>query len=206
MLVLGLLTHSSYAIPVGGEVIMSGEEYFWTDILYEPKCIDARVSYEVLRYEDESDYEYLYTYRVFNELHFSGPDNPSAVDIELLSVGISEGANAHSPSFEFGLGGEVAPTALYVVGDPAQSVTYLFLLEPLEVSEYSTLLTFWSDNAPEMGYGTLVGGGISQVGSLPTPVPEPGSVLLLGAGAASIFAGKGVSSKRRKNKDVQKNE
>jgi hypothetical protein len=193
--VLGFLAHNGYAIPVDGEVIMSGEEYFDTGSLYEPKRIDARVEYEVLGYGNNgnNDYdEYLYTYRVFNQVD-------SSVGLELFSVGIFEGADAYKPGFEFGLGDdEVAPTAIYVVGEPAQSVTSLFLLEPLDVGEYSTLLTFWSGDAPEMGYGTLNGGGISHVGGLPAPVPEPGSILLLAAGAMAALADRAAPSKRRK--------
>lgn len=189
--VLSFLTHNSYAIPIGGEVIMSGKEYFDTGSTYEPKRIDACIWYEVLRYDNSSS-EYLYTYRILNQ------DN-SSVRLELFSVGVFEGADAYSPGFEYGLGvDEVAPTMQYVVGEPAQSVTYLFLFEPLDVGEYSTLLTFWSDDVPEMGYGTLCGGGISQVGSLPAPVPEPGSILLLGAWVVSAFVGKAASSKRHK--------
>lgn len=189
--VVGFLAHNSYAIPIGGEVIMSGKEYLDTGSTYEPKRIDACVWYEVLRY-DSSGSEYLYTYRILNQ------DN-SSVGLELFSVGVFEGADAHSPGFEYGLGGgEVAPTMQYVVGEPAQGVTYLFLFEPLDVGEYSTLLTFWSDDAPEMGYGTLSGGGISQVGNLPAPVPEPGSILLFGAWAVSAFVGRATSSKRHK--------
>jgi hypothetical protein len=198
--VLGFAAHNSYAIPPGGEMVMSGQEFFNTYDLYAPKRIDARVLYEVIRYDDGDDYEYLYTYRVSNESAFPAPDDPTyPVKLELFSIGISEGADAYSPGFEHSLDGdEVAPTALYVVGDPPQSVTFLFLLEPLDAGQYSTLLTFWSDDAPDMEYGTLFGGGISQVGSLPAPVPEPGSILLLGAGALSAFVGKATSSKRHK--------
>ena len=41
-LVLGFLTQSSYAVPVGGEVIMSGIESFDTDYSYEPKRLTNR--------------------------------------------------------------------------------------------------------------------------------------------------------------------
>ncbi len=191
----GILTHNGYAIPVGGDVIMSGEEFFHTGSSYAPKCIDARVWYEVVGYDDDNDDsydEYFYTYRIFNQ-------DDSTVGLELFSVGVFEGADAYSPGFEYGLGGgEVAPTAQYVIGEPAESVTFLFLLGPLDVGEYSALLTFWSDDSPEMGYGSLCGGGISQVGSLPAPVPEPCSILLFGAGVVAVLAGKANSLKRRK--------
>jgi hypothetical protein len=187
--VLGFLAHNSYAIPIGGEVIMSGKEYFDTGSIYEPKRIDACVWYEVLRY-DNSSTEYLYTYRILNQ------DN-SSVGLELFSVGVFDGADAHSPGFEYGLGvDEVPPTMQYVVGEPAQGVTYLFILEPIEMGGYSALLTFWSDDTPQMRYGTLFGGGISQVGNLPAPVPEPGGLLLLCAGALSALAGRKASLKR----------
>ena len=169
---------------------MSGEEYFDTGGSYDPKRIDAMVSYEVLRYDVDEDYEYLYTYRVFNEEY-------SSVGLGLFSVGLLEGCTAYSPGFEYGLGDEVAPTAQYIVGDPAQSATFLFLLEPIGIEQQSTLLTFWSYDAPGMSYGTLAGGGISQVGNLPAPAPEPCSLLLLGAGAAIALKSK-RNLKRRK--------
>jgi hypothetical protein len=186
LFITAILTNNSYAIPVGGDVIMSGEEFYFTGSAYEPECIDARVLYEVIGYDGDDDDiydEYIYTYHIFNQ-------DESTVGLELFSVGIFEGADAYSPGFEYGLGDEVAPTALYVIGEPPQSVTFLFMLDLIDVGQQSTLLTFWSDSAPEMGYGSLCGGGISQVGSLPAPVPEPCSFLLLGAGAMSILAGR----------------
>jgi hypothetical protein len=133
---LGLLTNTSHAIPVGGEVIMSGEENFDTGDLFAPKRIDALVSYEVLKYDaDVNDgFEYLYTYRILNE------DN-SSVGLGLFSVGIFEDCNAYNPDFEAGPGDEVAPTAMFIVGNPPQSVTYLFQLEDIGIGEQSTLLT-----------------------------------------------------------------
>lgn len=167
---------AGFALPVGGDSVQVGGTNFSTGDDYLPELFSALVTYEVFHYPGgKVGGEYLYTYEISS-------DDVSTVGLSYFSVGIGDGGDAASPGFETNFD-DVTPSGQYLVGSPPQSVDFLFIQDTIDGGESSALLYFVSDRGPGWGYGTLSGGGISKTGLLPTPVPEPCTLVLLGAAA-----------------------
>lgn len=116
--------------------------------------------------------QYIYAYQIFNKLQ-------SNVAVDFYSVGILAGANfgnvSNDPSY--GVPGGLSALCFHF----AQSAGYIFSQSVLNPGTFSDVLLFSSTLAPTMGFGTISGGGLGQMGSLPTPstTPEPATISII---------------------------
>jgi hypothetical protein len=123
------------------------------------------------------DSQYIYAYQVFN--------NKSNVAVDFFSVGIISGASADliytDDTYGCSPGTGEEPSFLYMF---AQSAGFIFADQGLNPRKRSDVLIFSSIHSPTMGVGTVSGGGLSNMGDLPTPsiIPEPATILMIGPG------------------------
>jgi hypothetical protein len=117
--------------------------------------------------------EYVYCYQVF--------DSPSStVNIDYFSVGLYPGVTvgnlAYDPAHPVAVSGGKNPLAEFLL---SQTVLYLFPVSPITPNSHSSVLLFTSEEAPTMAFGVVSGGYTGgAVVSLPTPIPEPATLLL----------------------------
>ncbi len=132
--------------------------------------------------------EYIYAYEVFRQ----GVD----ADISSLSISLIPGAVAdnstyagHDPSTPEGGVGPISANFIPGVGfGPKLNVRWNFI-PAMTGANHSDILFFASPFGPQLLQSTI--GGTSTTAAmalLPTPVPEPGTCLLLLFGACSLFA------------------
>jgi hypothetical protein len=132
--------------------------------------------------------DYIYAYQIFSS-------GSSTVGVEFFSVGVLEDTHVGQIDSDSSLGsGWVKPFCEYFSpsADAPQSANFLFLpgLPGLvQRGQYSAILLFTSDNLPTWGFGTVAGGGLGgTIEQLPTPVPEPGTVVFLATGLVAVLA------------------
>ena len=101
-----------------------------------------------------------------------------------LLPGVSVDEVYSDPTYGYGPGGGAEPTLAEFF---PQSAGFVFLSDPLDPDEYSDVLLFSSVHTPEDGFGTISGGGISQMGEFPTPSPNPEPATVFLVGFAGLF-------------------
>lgn len=182
-----LFVSSADALPLSGA--LSGWEpataYF--DYTYDGRTLTGQVDYAVYDSFDGnplSGGSYVYAYQIFNSID-------SDVSIDSFSIAILDEAVVTDIGWVTADGGgEVEPSFAYFSPDEQspQSAIYLFMPQLAGVvgaGQNSTILLFSSDSLPQPGFGIVEGGSIGEsVQGLPTPVPEPTTIFLIGAAAA----------------------
>ena len=116
--------------------------------------------------------EYIYAYQFFNNARAN-------VTVDFFSVGIISGSSINYvyTDEDYGVPGGADPLAFNF----PQSAGYVFIGNSPNPGQWSDVLLFSSIHSPTMGFGTVSGGGLGGMGSLPTPsaLPEPATILLI---------------------------
>lgn len=194
LLVGTLFVSAAKALPAGGALPGWGPTIVPFDYTYDGdgRQLAGQIHYAVYESESYGDNPltggaYVYAYQIFNS-------GDSDVSIDSFSVGILTEAIVSDIGWDTAQAGDVAPSFAYFSPDAQtpQSAMYLFLPQPqfagvIGIGESSRILLFSSDRLPEEGFGIIEGGSIGgTVEGLPTPVPEPTTIFLLGAGGAVV--------------------
>jgi hypothetical protein len=162
-----LMSDRVYFGAAGGVGILNG---FVDYAVYAPGDYTGSISF--------SDDLYVYTYQVSN-------NSSSPVGIDYFSVGLFPNVQVpdvtYDPAMGYAIPGGSNPTMYFKL---PESVIYLYQTDNIGAGEWSTVLLFSSNYGPEMAYG-YVSGGVTGGASmeLPSPVPEPATFALIGAGA-----------------------
>lgn len=142
--------------------------------VYGPGSYDGSLSFPADKY--------VYCYQVF--------DSPgSTVNIDYFSVGLYPGITVGNLTYDaahpFAVSGGINPSFEFL----SQTAFYFFSISPSPITpnSHSSVLLFTSDKAPMMGSGVVSGGYTGgAVISLPTPIPEPATLLLFTLAAPAI--------------------
>jgi hypothetical protein len=119
--------------------------------------------------------QYVYAYQLIND------GSAAQRTIGELSVGFDGNASPGNLGViggaPFGL--NPSSSAFVPVSPPFASATWIYNTE-LTSTQASNILLFTSPNAPHLYNASVLGGGLVDQRQLPSPIPEPSSVLIIG--------------------------
>jgi hypothetical protein len=125
---------------------------------------------------------YVYAYQISN-------NENSTVGIDYFSVGLSPNVQVPDVTYDPAMGNTIPggsnPSMHFKL---PESVIYMYVTDNIGPNERSTTLLFTSNYGPETAYG-YVSGGLAggAIMELPSPVPEPATFSLIGAGILLAF-------------------
>jgi hypothetical protein len=130
--------------------------------------------------------DYVYAYEIFNTL------NPASVEVIMLTVGLAPGSGARYAGATSGPPGQLGGTSPGGTVPPwrigATSARWYFSFNTVDYGEDSFTLRFTSPYGPRWMTGSVDDGGLSADVPLPSPMPEPATMALLGIGSAMMVA------------------
>jgi hypothetical protein len=188
--VTAVFVSAANALPTGGIYAGWGPEPIPFFFVVDGRTLSGSIECAVYNnYQGNAQLAgtYVYAYQIFS----SG----SNVSIDSFSVAIFENADVLSITYDDPeQTGGVNPSFAYFSPDQptAQSAAYVFLpWSPfpgvIPNGGKSTVLLFSSNNVPNRGFGIIEGGSAAGVvNNLPTPVPEPATIVLLGISSAAV--------------------
>ncbi|MEX0936494.1 MAG: PEP-CTERM sorting domain-containing protein [Pirellulales bacterium] len=144
---------------------------------------------------------YVYAYQVFNTLDGDLAFGSLSVGFQDLVDFVDDLENPANASFLSGFGADPSDASLIAPSGVPTSVVWDFdpLLAPGDSvdGENSTVLYYTSLFPPEFDRATVIGSlGTFDIQQLPSPTPEPGSLVLALAGVAMLSLYRGL---RRRN-------
>lgn len=127
--------------------------------------------------------DYVYAYEIFNTV------NAGSVEAGLLLVGLQQSSGARNIGLDVssgapGLAGGVTPDITYI---GATGAGWSFSVDTVDYGEDSVTLILTSLNGPTWQYASVADGGLSAERELPSPLPEPATLLLLTSGAVLTY-------------------
>jgi hypothetical protein len=150
--------------------------------VYEPANYGGSISFP--------DDEYVYAYQFLNSHDSDAPVNVFSVGLSpLLAEDSVDNVNFDTL---FGEPGGIMPTLQSI--EPQSMALYLFLSatgQSVGSGQHSAVLLYSSGLPPTMGFGSISGGVIGSAAvDLPTPIPEPATLVLIGIGGLIAFTRK----------------
>lgn len=128
--------------------------------------------------------QYVYAYEAFT-LNV----NPNPRNLAILTVGLLTGAQAQNIEYlpviygNYGL----LPVTSSFGGSPPNSARWDYTGATIPVGQNSQILLFTSPLAPTLVTSSVVGGGLGNSQTLPSPIPEPASWALLVTGSVALL-------------------
>jgi hypothetical protein len=132
--------------------------------------------------------QYVYAYEVFNT-GANGP-NTAAQPISIFTEGLGPNANAQNIEalpIVFGNFGQLPDNSSFA-GAPPTSGRWDYTTHNLPLGAATQILLFTSPHGPILQPGSVSGGGLGASQPLPSPAPEPSSVILLVMGGLAVLA------------------
>jgi len=193
LLVVVVCGFEARALPVDGTVEGWGPDSIVFDYIVDGRRLNGQIDfavYDAYPGDVQLNGQYVYAYQIINS---EGSD----VGIDSFTVGIGDGASVVDIAFDATLsGGDVQSSFAYFSPDQstAQSAAWLFLPSTIgsgvvQSGQQTFALVFSSDNVPTNGFAIMEGGStVGIVQNLPTPIPEPTTIILLGGSWAMLAA------------------
>lgn len=124
--------------------------------------------------------EYVYVYQITNAA-------ASTVDVAFFSIGLEDGSGADHEGDDTSVGAPGTPGGQSPGLAMISGTSVYWLFDPqIDPGEWSTALIFTSPAPPTWKSGALADGGLPTPGGgpLPSPLPEPATLGLMGVGLA----------------------
>jgi len=136
--------------------------------------------------------QWVYAYEVYSTSVAAGPSPASFFSVGILPISGGPAAAGATNIEHLPLVAGQAP------GNSAfssTSATWDFTAVPISLGSNSDILLFTSPHAPTMQSASVQGGGLGISHSLPSPVPEPSTFVLLAVGCVSVLVMRRLSAR-----------